>query len=173
VFEMPFLEEVALKKKEKHWGVVADRIRELKYMVDYLDHARMPRKIRSIEQIDTMIADLTPEFLKLKIAIESGVRFPKPPISAAEGIEPIQCERELVKEGNQQRNCVASYKNRILARDIYVYRIKQPERATLSIRRSFSGTWVFCDLKLSLNRPPSKITRSFVEDWLNSYNLGV
>ena len=62
--------------------------------------------------------------------------FPSPPLPGNEHIIPLTTPEQLELEGRLQRNCVGSYAPRVRARQTYIYRVLEPERATLSIVRS-------------------------------------
>jgi hypothetical protein len=59
--------------------------------------------------------------------------FPEPPISGNSDIEPVSTARQLLQEGFDMNNCVASYMRRIETGDCFIYRVFKPQRCTLSI----------------------------------------
>jgi hypothetical protein len=52
-----------------------------------------------------------------------------------------------------------------------VYRVLEPERATLSLIRTETGRWEIGELKASRNRPVSEQTQDLVEQWLGDWQL--
>jgi hypothetical protein len=69
--------------------------------------------------------------------------FFSPPLPGIPGkIEPIASASELVDEGEEQGNCVASYAARVRSGNTFIYRVLHPERAILSvIQRSPWSDW--------------------------------
>jgi len=99
--------------------------------------------------------------------------LPAPPLPGTEHILPLTTTADLRVEGKSQHNCVGSYVPSVRKGRIYVYRILQPERATLSIRPGFGGAWFISELKCACNRDTSKATRVAVLEWLDRYNLSL
>jgi hypothetical protein len=56
---------------------------------------------------------------------------------------------------------------------VFIYRVLQPERATLSLIRTDTGRWEIGELKASRNRPVTEQTHDLVEQWLGDWSLGV
>ncbi|MDQ6955264.1 MAG: PcfJ domain-containing protein [Mariprofundaceae bacterium] len=88
--------------------------------------------------------------------------FPKAPIPGTESIQPIQSYRQLVAEGRRQQHCVLSYHTRIMSGNYAVYRMLEPERATIG---SY-GCYILDQVKLHRNRTPSAETRELIRQWL-------
>jgi hypothetical protein len=89
-------------------------------------------------------------------------------VTGTGAIIPLTTARDLIEEGRVQRNCVASYIDRVAVhRRLYLYRTVPPlERCTLSIRRRGSS-WVLCELKGACNLPAADTTRRAVLEWLS------
>jgi hypothetical protein len=49
-----------------------------------------------------------------------------------------------------------------------VYRILEPERATLSIARQRNGSWVIGEIKAQANSPVKESTIHQITDWLSN-----
>lgn len=92
--------------------------------------------------------------------------FSLPPFLGTEHIIPITGSKELAIEGLTQHHCVRSYENKILDGNYYVYRILQPERATLGIRLNKKMPPTINQLFLSWNKPVSRKTRTSIDSWL-------
>lgn len=103
----------------------------------------------------------------------SEAALPLPPLPGAEHILPLTTTADLRLEGRKQHNCVGSYTPAVLKGRIYVYRVLEPERATLSIRPGFGGAWFINELKCACNKDTSKATRVAVLEWLDRYNLSL
>lgn len=95
------------------------------------------------------------------------IAFPPPPVKGTDTIIPLTTARDLVSEGREQRNCVASYIDRVaIQRRIYIYRTIPPlDRCTLSIMKR-GNRWTLCELKRTCNMPPTETTRHAVLRWL-------
>jgi len=101
-------------------------------------------------------------------------KYPTPPIPGSNMIEPVVNRRELYEEGFDQRNCIYSYDADILAGKRYVYRVLEPERATLSLRKVRGGwgkrraEWVIEEIKTRANAQPSPETIVAAREWFGS-----
>lgn len=102
--------------------------------------------------------------------------IPPPPIEGTDTIVPLQTVADFIREGREQRNCVATYAVRVadsarISRDgrptFYVYQVLWPQRATLSIARC-RGRWITEELRCSGNERPKEETAMWVKQWLDS-----
>jgi hypothetical protein len=101
------------------------------------------------------------------------VKFPRPPLPAVDEIVPLRRPEDLIAEGRQQRNCVASYIGRVAQGGIYIYRVLSPERATLSVVKLEDGCWHLDQLLGAGNRAVGAVTRQLVAAWLARYSIGL
>ena len=97
-------------------------------------------------------------------------KYPKPPFQESDFIKPIVNRRELFEEGFDQKNCIYSYDDRIIAGRYYVYCVLAPERATVSLRRESNGrghkkVWRIEEIKTRANNRPSWETIEMVNKW--------
>ena len=91
--------------------------------------------------------------------------FPEPPIPGNQYIVPITTFLELKHEGEIMNNCVATYKDKILFKNRYIYKVFYPERCTLEVigkRNCAIG-----ELKAKNNAKPSKSVYQYVRKWIN------
>lgn len=91
--------------------------------------------------------------------------FPVPPLPGTGAIVPLDTAQLLCEEGELQHNCVGSYVTRVRRRQLYIYRVIEPSRATLSIVRR-DGRWRIDQLKGPRNSPVPAETRKTVQAWL-------
>lgn len=96
----------------------------------------------------------------------SGNQFGLPPVPGTQTIQPLLAEPDLIAEGREQDNCVATYAQRVRNGTHYIYRVTWPQRCTLSIVRDRDGRWARCELEISGNRPASPQSRQTVDAWL-------
>ncbi len=168
------LEEVAADPKEKYRGSVARMIEDLAAMREELADARPVTGIKSVERLRQLHAEVAEDFQKLvKMRRELGI-LPPPPIPGIEGkIIALRTQAELVAEGREQKNCVATYGASVADKKCYIYRVLHPCRATLCIRPQTDGNWGISQIEASCNRPVDGATREFVQQWLEPYRLGI
>lgn len=172
------LEEVAKDHREKFRGRVIHMIRSsiemqqdlqvdkpvvhfpsMKRLYDIHDSASS-RYRRRINQLNSV-----------KVAAALGKQFSSPPFPGLPGkIEPITTPNELVDEGEKQCNCVASYARNVAAGNVYIYKIIEPQRATLSILKK-EDKWVIGELEAKYNKKVSLETESMVSEWLANHRL--
>ncbi|NEX23067.1 hypothetical protein G3480_22675 [Thiorhodococcus mannitoliphagus] len=91
--------------------------------------------------------------------------FPAPPIPGNAVIHPILTEEDLRAEGVLMNHCVASYAARVRRGESYLYRLLQPQRATIEIRLTGSKP-VIGQFKLAHNQAPDDASRAVVHQWL-------
>ena len=99
--------------------------------------------------------------------------FPKPPLPGTDSIVPITSWVELESEGAEQRNCVVTKAQSILAGRYFVYRVMKPERATLAISYYPSGSWYRSELRAAGNQKVGKETIRMVDFWLRAHSLSI
>ena len=91
--------------------------------------------------------------------------FPEPPIPGNQYIVPITTRTELKHEGELMNNCVATYEDKILFKNRYIYKVFYPERCTLEIISKPKFT--IGELKAKNNAKPSKKAYQYVRTWIN------
>jgi len=99
-----------------------------------------------------------------------------PPINGSDSILPITNFKDLVIEGQQQRNCVKSYHDEILSGNYYVYKVVSPERATLGLEKKRQKKWSIDQLvskcNKSRNKTPVKWSNYGFQGWLRKGGEG-
>jgi len=99
------------------------------------------------------------------LVVHGATPFPEPPIPGNANIHPITTLEDLQAEGRLMHHCVAVYEAPIRQGGCYIYRILQPERATVELR--FSGNQVRVgQVQLAYNGRPSTETRVEIDSWL-------
>jgi hypothetical protein len=97
--------------------------------------------------------------------------LPDAPVPGTDTILPITSRQMLCEEGRRQHNCVGSYAGQVAMRRMAIYRVLEPERATLSLSRR-GGRWQIDQLKGPCNRPVQPGTRRAVVDWFTAEDFG-
>lgn len=92
-------------------------------------------------------------------------QFPAVPLPGIDEIQPIDSAPALVEEARVMGHCVLSYAGRVAEGDTYLYRVMNPERATVLIGYS-STAWHLQELAGVHNQPVSSATEELVESWL-------
>jgi hypothetical protein len=92
--------------------------------------------------------------------------FPNPPLKGTGSIIPISNINMLIEEGLEMQHCVLTYASRIIYRQSYIYRVMEPERATLEFTELDQDIPKLSQLKLAKNREPSQETWHSVVLWL-------
>jgi len=134
------LDEVAADPREKYRGVVAAMIGDTLAMKHELADERPLTGIPSVAWLRNQHADISAEFQKLDALSKAYGRLPIPPVPGLKDqIVPLRSQVEMLTEGREQSNCVASYTGRVVAGSCYIYKVLHPSRATLCIRRQNDG----------------------------------
>ena len=95
--------------------------------------------------------------------------LPDPPIPGIPGaIEPLRTVHDVNQEAERMRHCVRSYVRRVLRGHVALYRVLQPQRATLSLVKK-GRRWRFDQLWLFANRQPSWECFAAVKHWLRTH----
>ena len=165
------MQEVAADKRQKYQPQTARLLEQVLHMHHALTPDEPAPRFRSLERLQGAHDVLSVEYLRHTPPRVRGKRLPKPPVRGTADIVPITEYGDLVQEGKTQKNCVASYADRVLARTTYIYKVLRPERATLSLLRTPSGSWVRGDLLQAGNRPVATRTAEMVEDWLLTHSM--
>lgn len=101
------------------------------------------------------------------------LKFPPPPVPGTNDIVPLTEPRQLGEESREQRNCVVNYCERVAAGKVFIYRVLQPERATLSLAPAANGEWEIDQLLRACNQPTSPMTLQAVQTWLARESVSI
>jgi hypothetical protein len=97
--------------------------------------------------------------------------FPSPPMPSFQSkrlsVEPVTSISAIYREGNQMQNCVISYGTNVLGGTHYIYRMHQPERATVLLVRN-QDSWFPSQVKTFKNGDPKPETLETIEKWLGT-----
>ncbi len=101
------------------------------------------------------------------------LRFPPTPVPGTNDIVPLTEPVQLLEESREQHNCVWGYCERVAAGKVFIYRVLQPERATLSLQPAASGEWEIEQIKRACNQPVSLATAQLVQRWLAGESVSI
>ncbi len=124
-----------------------------------------PARISSAAQIPARTEELRGRLEQLE-DLPAGSQLPDPPIPGIPGaIEPLSSVYDVILEGERMHNCVGAYVRAAAERRVALYRVLQPQRATLSLV-SRRRRWRIDELRLAVNRTPSWECYASVEQWI-------
>ena len=97
-----------------------------------------------------------------------GLTFHPPPVQGSPYIKPICSLAELYKEGQVMNHCVFSYAEMVYKRQVYIYKIISPERATMALD-TCHNEFKISQIKLKYNMEPNEETLSTAEHWITAF----
>ena len=167
------LNELAELQDSANTPRVAPMLEDICRLEPILGREPKPVEFRSIAQIIAHHETVTDEFIRFQKDLEERNQFPPPPIGGNAHIVPLTNAEELIREGREQHNCVGSYADKVRTKQVYIYRILCPERATLAIEPGPDGNWEIQQLYVACNKPVKDETTSAVCTWLAESSLGI
>lgn len=129
---------------------------------DFLRRATSRRSLPSLRRLEAQLTRQWP----LEILSAPLPAFPPPPVDAPSGAVAIRNHLGLWQEARDQHNCVYDYRDRIIAGEYCVFRLTQPERATLGVNIDARGKLQLDELKGPWNREVHPDTLRHVLHWL-------
>ena len=118
---------------------------------------------KSQQQITAIHDEMVVLFNEYSYKLSQTDEFPSPPFAGTEHIIPIDNKADLLKEGREMKNCVGSYAKQVKYGNCYIYKVMEPQRATLSVS---PDTGKVLELKLSANKVPRRQTYNEINEWL-------
>ena len=126
--------------------------------------------INSFQQIQKIQEGLHEKIYRFLNGREEIV-FPSPPVEGTDTIIALTSVKDLLSEGFQQQNCAARFIDSIaLGNQFYVYRVLEPERCTVSLRKN-KDEWQIDELEKAGNQPVSEYTEKVIKLWLVTHQL--
>jgi len=165
------LRDIAASSRERYFPFAMYTLEEVAYMCRVGRPKRTPPQFSSLRKLHAFHEELSNDFEKVGGHKLRYCRMPKPPIPGTDTITPVTTLAQLKKEGKEQSHCVAAYSKRIAAGKTYIYRVLEPERATLAIVRDAGGAWHRGELRLCGNGTVSSTTERIVDEWLERNSL--
>jgi len=185
------LEEVSLDRAHNHYPASMHQLTESFRWHRELHADRRFPLFRTLDALNTYHEEMVAEGTRLieaanreaqqragpqrsaKPNLALSAPFPRPPLEETRTIRAVETAGGLRIEGSTQHNCVGGYFSRVHAGSCYIYRVLEPERATLSIVRGSGGPWRIGELEAAHNRTVRDETRRAVEEWLGYSQLGI
>ena len=167
------LNEIASAEEER---LQASAVHLLEDMVCELEHmGRRPRlaSLKTLANLRQRSHEVAEEFQQHVDVMRSAGSFLEPPVPGTAEIVPLTDGGQLLEEGRSQRNCVGGYGPRVVAGKVFVYRVLQPERATLSLAPAANGEWEIDQLLRACNQPASPMTLHAVQTWLARESVSI
>ena len=172
------LQEVASDDRECYRATTLHQVTNTLAMQTIIRAHRPVRKFPDRARLETVHEEVS-EAYRLHLRRLQDVRrhthrnFELPPIPEIPGeIEALTSPDALVAEGAAQGNCVASYAEKVVRGNTFIYRVLKPGRATLSIvRQETSRIWRVGELEGKFNTPTSHVVERRVDEWLRHFQV--
>lgn len=105
------------------------------------------------------------------IYLAEDVYLEEPSIQVIDGIEYINTINKLIREGNEMKHCLASYKDKAISGQCYIYKVVTHwnERVTVELALS-NGIYLLKQAKSVRNSQPSDLALNHIHTWLNDEN---
>lgn len=139
---------------------------------DMLRRLRASDVFHSMAEVENYIAWVAGNIRRARLPdCAPELRLPQPPIPGTCDIVPLSTGFDLLEESREMEHCVADLHASVTAGEYYFYRVRAPERATLSLRRC-SGGWEMGELLGRRNAPVAGETRRAVYAWYSVFTDG-
>jgi len=167
------LNEIAAAEEERLQGAAVHLLEDLARELESMGRRLGLDVIKTLEKLRQRSHEVAEEFQNyVEVQREAG-SFLEPPVPGTADILPLTDAGQLLEEGRAQRNCVGGYGPRVVAGKVFVYRVLQPERATLSLRMGADGGWKIEQLLRACNQPVSPATALAVQRWLAQESVSI
>lgn len=123
------------------------------------------RLVERFNQADAPNAARRREADAVVLEMEHG-DYPTPPLPAADAIEPLTTWLELLEEGATMHHCVGSYDVHVACGDVFIYRLKDPQRLTIALERK-NRQWVLGEVRGYCNSNPSVHALEIIQRWVD------
>jgi len=163
------LKEVEQSDREREYPFTARKLEEYLQIQQTIGLFVPHIEFHSYQQLETALHEIQerlPEFMQPQKPIVEPIIMLTPPTLGTGDIEPLKNYEDFCREGREQHNCVRTYFKKAYFGRMFVYRVLQPERATLSIIRNIHGHWIINELLATCNQPVRRETWQAVENWL-------
>ncbi len=167
------LSEVASSEIEDEVPRTAVLLQDLQQMWSVLSPGRPEQRFQSVASLRGAHFEVSAEYCAKRRDDILKCQFPAPPLPGTEDIVALTTAQELVQEGREQMNCVATYARWVETGGGYIYRVLRPERATIAVERGTDGNWQIQQIRGKHNAEVTEETGRAVEKWLRDYSVSV
>lgn len=91
--------------------------------------------------------------------------YPNAPLAETANILSLSSWDELMLEGKTMHHCVASYHASIASGKIFIYKVLEPQRLTLAIKR-YGNNWAIDQVRAVCNGMPTDKALEAIQLWL-------
>lgn len=152
-----------LGKYDRYWGDALN-VARLLGIQDAVVALRRCRDFTAVKQLHDRWTDRLNQ--QRCIAVYGHSKLPDPPLAGNDQVHPIRTLEDLREEGRLMHHCVASYIDAIMSGQCYIYRILQPQRATIEVRLRGDQASVR-QVALAYNGKPNEDTLAAVQQWFD------
>lgn len=152
-----------LGKYDRYWGDALN-VARLLGIQDAVVALRRCRDFTAVKQLHDRWTDRLNQ--QRCIAVYGHSKLPEPPLAGNDQVHPICTLEDLREEGRLMHHCVASYVDAILSGQCYIYRILQPQRATIEVRLRGDQASVR-QVAQAYNGKPNEDTLTAVQQWFD------
>ncbi|MEK7408842.1 MAG: PcfJ domain-containing protein [Acidobacteriota bacterium] len=147
-----------------------DLVARLENLLEYARRqGRRPPRINRLADIDRLSrpapAPNTGQQRKTPAPAPAPAPFPPPPLPESRHILAIRTRDDLRAEGRELQHCAARYARRVAEGALFFYRMLEPERATICLRRRGDG-WELDAVRGPRNRRVNASTVMLIRNWL-------
>lgn len=168
------LREVADDVREDGWPTVAARMAQVLSWREEMAPDAPVGRMRDRQALDAAYQEAEIAYIRWESDQQVDARLPGPPIPGNDEIQPLHRPQQIVREGHAQHNCLVrrGWLAEVQRREVYLYQILQPERATFSLVRGRDGRWTLDQVERAGNRPAHPETVARIEAWLARWQYG-
>lgn len=125
-------------------------------------HERLPNAIESIDHLVAVHDRISARYqTRAEQDWPLPESLPPPPFAGTPNIVPLEKPADVIEEGREMEHCCSSYLGRCAEGYSYLYRVSAPVRATLELRRTFTG-WKAAQLCGVQNRAVSRAVKESI-----------
>lgn len=159
---------LTLNKIDLHVHVkYALNIQQLGEMLGFNDASLTISRLQTLEQLQYLHERWTKRLLKTSPSRHLS-HFGPAPISGTNTIIPLSSATLIHEESSVMQHCAEGLAHQIACGKSYLYRILEPERATLEIVKKDNGEWRITQLKRENNLAAGSQTYTAILNWLEN-----
>lgn len=133
---------------------------------DYGNIVKHCRTLRSLAALHDAWSERLCAIVFSEVAARPDNILPPPPLPGNKNIVPVRSYAELLEEGHAMQHCAGSYAESVRNGHSYIYKVLNPERATLEIARAGASGWAVAQIRGVANSRVTQETLRCVERWM-------